>query len=160
MTQRYENRQIALHWIIVVLIALQFVLHDPISEAFDEVVDGAAPAFSPFVGLHIFVGFCVFALMLVRLNLRMSLGAPPAPDAEPPLFQKLAKIAHWAFYALVICMPVSGAVAWFRASESAADAHEVMKFLLLALIAAHVGGVVVHQFVWKTNLIQRMLLKR
>ncbi|MBF9056795.1 hypothetical protein HKCCA1065_09330 [Rhodobacterales bacterium HKCCA1065] len=34
--------------------------------------------------------------------------------------------------------------------------HEVLKSLLMLLVLVHVGAVLVHQFVWKTNIMQRM----
>lgn len=53
-------------------------------------------------------------------------------------------------------MPVSGGVAWFRANEVAAEAHEVMRATLLALIALPVAESLYHQFVLKDGLMQRM----
>ena len=46
-----------------------------------------------------------------RLSLRMTHGAPPAPDAEPEPLRKASHLAHWAFYALLAVIPISGAVA-------------------------------------------------
>ena len=160
MTQSYTPLQIRLHWLIVALVALQYILHDPISDAFEMVEDGASPGFSPLVAAHVFGGFLIFAATLIRFSVRLSHGAPHPPVAEPDPFRTIAHLAHWAFYGLLVLLPVSGAVAWFRASEIAADVHEVLRALLLALIVLHVAGVLVHQFVWKTAILDRMRLRK
>ncbi|MDJ0823141.1 MAG: cytochrome b/b6 domain-containing protein [Paracoccaceae bacterium] len=156
MSDGYSKAQIGLHWGIVGLVAIQFAVHEPIVDAFEVVETGGTPILSPLVGLHIFCGFMVFALMLVRLQLRVSQGTPPPPEGEPKVFQTLGNLAHWAFYALLVALPISGAVAWFRSNEAAADAHEVMRGILFVLIALHIAAALVHQFVWKTNLMARM----
>lgn len=156
MTDRYSQIQIRLHWIIFALVALQYLLHDGISAAFDRVEDGAAPAMTALAGAHIFGGFLVFALMLARLYIRMTQGVPPPPDSEGPLLSKLAGAVHWAFYALLVLLPVTGAVAWFRASQSAAEVHEILRAVLLALIVLHAGAALMHHFVFKTDVLRRM----
>jgi cytochrome b561 len=152
----YTRAQIGLHWITVLLVALQYILHDAISEAWEAVVTGSEVAFNPLVAQHVAVGALVAVLTFVRLGLRLSHGAPPPPASEHPALKAVAHATHWAFYALLILMPVSGAVAWFNGVEGAAQAHNVMKIALLALIALHVIAALVHQFVFKTNLMERM----
>jgi cytochrome b561 len=152
----YTRAQIALHWITVVLVALQFILHDAMSEAWDAVEDGLEVVVNPLVAQHVFMGALIAILTFVRLGLRLTHGAPPPPEREHPALKILAHGAHWAFYGLLIALPVSGAVAWFNAIEPAAEAHEVFKTLLLALIALHVVAALVHQFIFKTNLMARM----
>ena len=156
MTTGYSRAQVALHWATVALVAVQYVGHEPIAEAFDAAQDGGAAVITPLVGLHIGAGVIVFVLALVRLGLRASHGAPPPPEAEPPLLRALAHWAHLAFYALLIALPVTGAAAWFRQSGTAGDIHEVLRALLLGLIVLHLAGVAVHQFVWKTDILSRM----
>jgi cytochrome b561 len=152
----YTRAQIALHWITVLLVALQYILHDAMSEAWEAVVAGTEVVFHPLVSLHVFAGALVAILTFIRLGLRLSHGAPPPPESEHAALKLVAHATHWAFYALLILMPVSGAVAWFNNVEPAAEAHEAMKVVLLALIALHVVAALVHQFVFKTNLMARM----
>ena len=152
----YKKQQIVLHWIIVVLVAAQYLGHEAIADAFDRVIEGGPARITALVGLHIGSGFLVFALTLVRLGLRLTHGVPPPPEAEPTALRILAQGTHWAFYALLVLLPVSGAVAWFRQSEAAGDLHEVLRAVLLALIALHLAGVALHQFVWKTDILARM----
>ena len=152
----YTRAQIALHWITLVLVALQFILHDAMSEAWDALEEGREVIFNPLIAQHVFMGALVAVLTFVRLGLRLSHGAPPPPASEHAALKLVAHATHWAFYALLILMPVSGAVAWFNNVEPAAEAHEAMKVVLLALIALHVLAALAHQFVFKTNLMERM----
>lgn len=152
----YTRAQIALHWITLLLVALQFIFHDAISDAWEAVEDGGEVVFSALVAQHVATGALVAVLTFVRLGLRLTHGAPPPPPTEHAALRLLARATHWGFYALLILLPVSGAVAWFNGVEAAAEAHEVLKLALLALIALHVAGALVHQFVFRTNLIARM----
>ena len=152
----YSRAQIALHWIVAVLIVLQFVLHEPMAEAWDRVEDGIAVAFDPVVALHVFGGLAVLAFALWRIVLRQRRGAPPPPESEPAPLRLAAHLGHMALYALMVLMPVSGAVAWFGTVEAAAEAHEAMKPALLILVLVHVAAALWHQFWLKDGLMLRM----
>ncbi|MCR9150244.1 MAG: cytochrome b/b6 domain-containing protein [Rhodobacteraceae bacterium] len=152
----YSRAQIALHWIVAVLIVPQFVLHDGIAAAWDKIEDGIAVGFDPLVAGHVFGGIAILALVVWRLALRARRGAPPPPEAEHPALKLVAKATHGGLYLLLIVMPVSGLVAWFGGVETAAEAHETMKIALLALVVLHVAGALYQQFVLKTNLMERM----
>ena len=152
----YSRTQIALHWAVAVLIVLQFVLHEPIAHAWDQVKDGLAVEFSPLVAVHVFGGVLVLAFALWRLALRKTRGAPPPPAAEPAPLKMAAQIGHLALYALMILMPVSGAAAWFGGVDFAAEVHEAMKPALLILVAVHVAASLWHQFWLKDGLMLRM----
>lgn len=152
----YSALQIALHWIVFVLIAAQFIGHEPIAEAWEVIEEGGTTAFDPLVAGHVAGGLAVLALAVWRLVLRARRGAPPPPETAPPLSRLAAHAGHWALYALMIAMPVSGAVAWFAGVEAAAEAHEAMKPLLLVLVALHVAAALWHQFWLKDGLLARM----
>jgi len=153
---RYSRTQIRLHWLVATLIALQYLLHDAIAEAWDAFTRGAEVGFDPLVAQHVFTGLLVAALVVWRLALRFSHGVPALPEEEPRLMKVAAHLAHWALYALMLLLPVSGAFAWFAGAEQAASAHNVMKVALLALVGLHVAALLVHQFVLRTGLMSRM----
>lgn len=158
--QGYTKMQVRLHWLTVALVALQFLLHEGMSDAYDRATETGVYALSaPVIG-HAAGGALILLLTLWRLMLRNEHGAPPPPAGEPALFAALSVWAHRGFYALLIVLPITGAAAWGGQSELAGEAHEVLKTLLLILILAHVGAVVVHQFVWKTGLFDRMRVPR
>lgn len=156
----YTRTQILLHWATVGLVALQYLLHDGVSSAYDRALETGDYVLSAPVALHAGGGMAILILAVVRLLLRKEQGVPAAPAGEPPLFQAASKAAHLGFYALLFLLPISGAIAWGGRAEGAGSAHEALKTLLLVLIVAHVGAVVIHQVVWKTGLMRRMMTPR
>jgi len=152
----YSRLQIRLHWVIFGLLILQFVFHEWIKEAWEVFEDGGTVVFHPLVAAHVFGGLLILALALWRLQVRMTRGAPPPPAEEDPKLQLVAKVVHVGLYAVLILMPIGGAVAWFGGVELAAEGHEMMKFVLLGLFGLHFVGALYQQFVLKTNIMQRM----
>lgn len=152
----YSRSQIVLHWGIALLILFQFLLSDAIGGAFRAAMRGQEAVFDPLVAQHVIGGFVILALVAWRLGLRLTRGAPQPPEKEHPALKLAAHVAHWAFYALMILLPVSGAVAWFGLSGPAAGAHEVLKAVLMALVGLHVAAALFHQFVLKTDIMARM----
>lgn len=153
---RYSKLQIRLHWITVLLVALQYLLHDGIADAYDRAVETGTYALSaPVIG-HSAGGLIILGLAIWRLMLRNERGVPGPPEGEPAVFARLSHVAHLGFYVLLFLLPVSGVLAWGGRIEAAGDAHEVFRALLLLLILAHIGAVILHQSVWKTGLITRM----
>lgn len=152
----YSRGQIGLHWIIALLLVPQFLLHDGIKAAFRQMMKGGAASYDGMVWLHLLGGILILLLMLWRVALRVGRGAPPPPAEESALLKLLAKAVHGLLYLLLFLLPISGLVAWFGGAEAAAEAHELMKPLLLILVGLHVLGALYHQFVLKNGLIDRM----
>lgn len=152
----FSAGQIRLHWIVFILIVLQYVLHEAMSEAWEIVEEGGSVSFDPMVASHVFGGILVLLLVIWRLAIRARRGAPAAPENEPAILKLAAAATHLGLYALMVLMPVSGMAAWFGRVEAAAEAHEVMRVILLALIVLHVAGALYHQFVLKTDVLSRM----
>lgn len=155
-TKGYSRTQILLHWVTVVLVLGQYLFHDAVADAFDDGLDTGTMTLTPGAGLHMAGGMLILGVTIYRLFLRSAEGVPAPPEGEPGWAALAARATHLAFYGLLFLLPVTGAVAWAQASETASDAHEVLRALLLVLILAHIGAVLVHQFVWKTGLISRM----
>lgn len=155
--QGYSRMQITLHWVVMVLVALQFLLHDGIADAYDQAEDSGVYLMSaPVIG-HIAGGALILLLACWRLILRHDRGTPPPPAGEPAALRKVGPLVHLAFYVLLIGLPVTGALAWGGRMAAAGEAHELLKTLLLLLILAHVGAVAMHQMVWKTGILKRMM---
>lgn len=152
---RYSRLQIVLHWLVFALIAQQYIFKDAISTAWGRVTDGLEAGFDPLVLAHVAGGALVLIFALWRLMLRARRGILPAQEANR-LQGVLAKITHVGLYALMILMPVSGSVAWFGGLQAAAQGHNVMKVILLALVALHIAGALYHQFVLRDNILARM----
>ncbi len=152
----YSLSQIRLHWIVAALIVVQYVFKEPMSVAWRAVVDGVEVGFNPLVLAHVAGGFLVLVFAIWRLALRLTRGAPKPPEQEKPILKLVAHLTHLTLYALMILMPVSGALAWFGNVEQAAFAHDVLKAPLLILSILHILAALFHQFVLKTNLLARM----
>jgi cytochrome b561 len=117
---------------------------------------GEGAVASPLVAAHIASGAAIFLLALARLQIRLTRGAPPPPAAEHPALAWAAHATHWSLYALMLVIPLTGAVAWFRLNRTAASAHELLTTLLLVLVGLHIAAALFHQFVLRTNLLDRM----
>lgn len=151
----YSRKRIALHWIAFALIAQQYIFHDAISGAWDQILKGVEVAFNPLVMMHVLGGALVLLLAIWRLALRARHGAP-APLATSKAQIALSKLTLLGLYAVMILLPVSGSAAWFGGVEAAAKGHNVMKVILLALVALHVAGALYHQFVLRDGTLARM----
>lgn len=154
--QGYSRAQIWLHWIVAALIAAQYVFKDSIARAWEATTSGLPVEFSPLVAAHVFGGILILALVVWRLVLRFTRGAPNPPEQEHPALKTIARVAHWALYALIVLLSVSGLLAWFGGVLPAAGVHSILKTALLALIGLHVVAALFHQFVLKTDLMSRM----
>jgi len=156
----YSGTQIALHWIIAALIVAQVLLHEGMEVAYRfEQGGGPAPTESEslLATIHIACGIAVFVLALVRIVLRLRRGAPPPPREEHAILRLVAQATHFAFYAVILLMPLTGLLAWFGAVEAAAAVHAVGLPVILGLVFLHIVGAFYHHFVLKTDVLRRML---
>jgi cytochrome b561 len=151
--------QRVLHWLTAALVFFNLLLPDGMNEWHRSMrrtgsasVDQIASA-----NIHSYVGIAILLLVILRLVLRFYQGTPPAPSKEPAIFQWAAKVAHVVLYLLLLAMPVTGVAAYYLGYESIGGIHaDILKVVLWAVLAAHVLGVFVHQFYWKTNVLRRM----
>lgn len=156
MPKGYSRTQIILHWAIFLLIAFQYLNHEYIAETWKRLQAGEPTAFSPLVLSHVVAGLLVFALVLWRVALRLGRGAPALPAEEPAPLRLAARATHLGLYLLILLMPVTGALAWFRDLSAMAWLHETGRLALLALVLLHVCGALYQQFVLKTDVMGRM----
>lgn len=154
----YSPAQVALHWIVVVLVAFQFLAHDGMEASWRAFLRSEPPPADAAVltYLHIAVGSLVFFLALMRIYLRATRGAPPAPTDEPRLLHLLSEAVHGSIYLLLLSLPASGAVAWFLGVELSSDVHELLQNVLLGAIALHVAGALFQHFVRRSTVLMRM----
>jgi cytochrome b561 len=155
--QGYSATQIALHWAVAALVAAQYIFNDAISGAWDSIRAGETFAFDPLIVAHVIGGGLILAFVAWRMILRLLRGVPAAPANEPAPLKTLSHVAHWAFYAVLAALAVTGALAWFGDVSQAAQAHNVLKVVLLALVALHVLAIPFHRIVLKNNVMRRMI---
>ena len=106
--ERYHAVAITLHWLIAALVVINLILgfgHERVDRA----------TMQQMMWWHKSIGITVFLLTLVRLGWRLTHPIPPLP-LDMPNWQKLAARAnHWAFYVLLITLPLLG---WLLTSAS------------------------------------------
>lgn len=155
----YSPMQVALHWIVAILVAFQFFAHDGIERAWGAFTRGEEMSeanISVLVALHIAAGVFILIFALARIYLRITRGAPPPPADEPRLLQIAAEAVHGIIYLLLILLPISGSVAWFAGVEAAGSAHALLTKLLLGAIALHIAGALFQHFVRRSGVLMRM----
>jgi cytochrome b561 len=119
----------------------------------------------------------ILIVMLVRLGWRQAHPVPDLPDTLSPIEKKIARLNHWAFYLLLIGLPLGGyllvnakghAVPFFGVELPVLLAknqflsgliffvHAGGAFLLIFLILLHVAAALRHELLFKDNTLRRM----
>lgn len=104
--ERYSAVAITLHWVIALVILAQIATGLWMTSAIHDAAT-QNQAFETFQ-LHKSLGLTVLALSLVRLAWRLTHRPPPLPANAKGWEKALAHLTHWAFYVLIIAMPLSG----------------------------------------------------
>ncbi|HKT33147.1 MAG TPA: cytochrome b [Gammaproteobacteria bacterium] len=171
--ERYGLIAQLFHWVIVVLVAAQFVL--------GFMAHGLPISMERLVLLarHKSIGITIFVLVVLRLAWRLYSRPPPLLPSPHPLFNTAARMSHGLMYALLLSMPPVGwllssasnlTVAWFglfslpnlvgpdkRLAQALLLTHESMAWLLLVTIVVHVLAALWHHFLLKDTVLLRML---
>lgn len=170
----YSRGAIAFHWTIGSLIIVNLFLG-----LFRESFGDAATAVM--MGLHKPIGITVLFLSVGRLAWRLTHRPPPLPATVKPWEKGLAHAVHWTLYALMIGLPLTG---WllvsagsrkypvdffglFRvpylgvaqdkiASHTYADRHELLGYVMLALVALHIAAALKHHLFDRDDTVVRM----
>ena len=158
----YSKTQIGLHWSIAALILIQFLAHDGMEHVWRAFRRGqeASPGDVPLAYMHVVIGLAVLVLAAWRVWLRATRGVPPVSGMEHPALRLLAKATHLLIYALIFIVPLSGAAAWFLGVPGAAQVHVLGQNILLYVVLLHTAGALVQHFVFKTDVLRRMLAFR
>ncbi len=170
--KQYSTRIVIVHWLTFALLVVAWFLGDSLSDARH---DGHATLMGYLV--HSLVGGVILLLSVARLYFRGKDGTPP-PMSES-LMDRVAKGVHYALYALLLLIPVSGTMqvvgskvfdalwAWDASllpakfsGVAAHEVHEVLVNVMIVLVVVHVLGAVKHQFITKDGLMERMSLRR
>ena len=166
----------AFHWLIAALVVAQFVIGSIAEEM------KLTPAKLDLFVWHKSIGVTVLLLALLRLAWRLGNPPPEPPAATPRWERRLAAMAHWVLYGLILAVPLSG---WwvsdasrvpFKAfflvpmpdfivtdralQEAAAEVHEALTTALLVVVAAHVAAALRHHFLLRDDVLRRMLTGR
>ncbi len=169
--ESYGAVAISLHWLSALLIAavlgVGWYMGD-MPKGADRLV---------MMGRHQTIGLLLVALVLVRLLWRRLHGGPEMPMTG--LMDKLAAAVQVSLYGLMLLIPLLGyltssfgghAVVVFGGvhvplltgidhdvHEFMGSAHQVLAYVMLALIALHVAGALKHHFILRDDVLTRML---
>ena len=138
---RYSAVQIALHWLIILLIAEQYVTSAAIlrTHAYRPLGKGPDPFDMTLHTVHTRVGLAIFAVVALRLVLRLAWGTP-VWRSSPPLWRaRLSSGVQYALYLALLAEAAAGAIAsylWWPMSV----VHQALFWMLLGLVAMHLSG--------------------
>ena len=169
---RYGRISRWLHWGMALLFAWQFIGMGL------RIALGRTPLVSFFVGTHASVGLLLLVLVLLRGAWGLANRGRRPPHGCGWL-GRAALAGHAALYLLMVVVPLlalvraygSGrALVWFNAvpvfaagpkNEAliapASLLHGPLAWTLLALVAGHVGMVLLHRWLWRDDVPQRMI---
>jgi cytochrome b561 len=153
----YSARQIALHWIVFVLVAFQFAIGNQMTHLF-RAAHGGNPtdANAIWAPIHITVGLLILIAMLARVALRR-LDGVPAPPKQHPALEWLAGAVHAGLYVDLIGAPIVGLIAYVWLSPLA-GLHQLMtRPILVALFVLHFAGALWHRFVVRDDVMTRIV---
>lgn len=155
--ERYSRNQLIAHWLVVFLVGMQFLMNDQMSAAYGEGVDSGTLPVLGGVTTHAFGGTLIFLVMLWRGWMRYSVGTPPPTREIHKAVGVISRINHYAFYVVLMAMPVAGWLAITTLEPIWGELHEAAAVVLLILIALHVAGALVHLFRSGDHTTRRML---
>lgn len=108
-------------------------------------VSTVMPKYLTLVSIHKPLGIAILVLALIRLVVRLIYGTPPLPDDLPEPMRLAAHLSHYAFYVLMIGMPLIG---WGMLS---AAAYPVVLFGGVHLPAILPQSDSVHTLLWNAH---------
>lgn len=172
-TDRYDRILAAVHWLTVLLIIAVY------GAVWASHAAGGREQSAMLLQLHRSMGITISALTLFRLTWRWHARIPPLP-ADLPLVQKVAaRVTEYALYVLLLLQPALGLlntnargrrVDFYFLGElppvigpdkvlakQAMAAHELVAYVLVAIIALHAAAALFHHFVRRDNVLKAML---
>ena len=169
--RRFTVPQRMLHWgMAVCILAMLFIGVGMVSTVM--------PKYLALVSIHKPLGIAILVLALIRLAVRLGYGAPSLPVDLPAPMRLAAQLSHYAFYVLMIGMPLIG---WGMLSAAAYpvvlfgsvhlpailpqsdslhallwNAHFYLAFVFFALILLHVAAALFHALVRRDGVFEAM----
>jgi cytochrome b561 len=169
--QRFTAPQRLLHWLMAVcILAILFIGVGMVSTV--------RPKYLTLVSIHKPLGIAILVLALIRLALRLRYGAPPLPADMPAPMKLAARLSHFAFYVLMVALPLIG---WGMLSAASYpvvlfggvhlpaivpqsdslhtllwNAHASLALLFFALVLLHLAAALFHAFIRRDGVFEAM----
>lgn len=176
MNTHYTAVAKSLHWLMALLILAMLTLGFYMTDL------PLSPDKLQLYSWHKWAGVSVFFLVWLRLAWRLMFPPPALPSEVSNTLKFAAHAGHWALYALMIVIPLTGwlmssakgfQTVWFgvlplpdllgkdkELGRQLAQLHEALNVGLLLLIAGHTAAAFWHHWVHKDNTLRRMLPAR
>ena len=170
---RYRRIVMWIHWITAIVVIMQFY----IGFTFHDLPRGT-PERAFVFGWHKTWGAVILILALARLAVRLMNPPPPYPSDFPIWRRFIAVWNHRLFYLLLLALPLTGIAAssgraedgWIKLQMGLAipampgipkenefhEVHEVLVWVMLALMAFHLSAALWNQFVDRGAVAGRM----
>jgi cytochrome b561 len=171
--ERYGGIAQLLHWTIVALIIVQYVLANRAEDL------PLGPDKISTLATHKSIGITILGLVVLRLVWRLLNPPPPLPVGMKTWEVSLARLTHLLLYGLLFAVPISGwlmssaanfPVSWFGLiqlpdfvtpshdlHEQLESLHENLNTAMFALAIAHILAALRHHFLLKDSVLRRML---
>lgn len=172
----YGWLSLSLHWLMLVLLAAAYATME-----FKGVFAKGSAGREAMALWHYSLGLTVFALVWLRLAVRLA-GSTPEVTPQMPTWQaRAARIAQGLLYLLMIGLPLVGwlalsakgtVVPWFglelpalvdanRALAKAfKDIHEAASAIGYVVVGVHAAAALLHHYVMRDNTLRLMLPRR
>ena len=159
------------HWTLAVLVILNLasgLLHEPLEKVVQRMT------------VHKSFGLTILLVTIGRIVWRLRWKKPELPDHVSPMERMVASTTHVVLYALMLIMPLTG---WIFSSAGkyplsyfglflwpklpiskdgplagpAHEGHEILGWVMLALVVLHIAAALRHHFVLKDGILRRMM---
>jgi cytochrome b561 len=167
----FSGLQRVLHWLMALMVLTMLFIGV-------SMVMTLRPRFLTLIAIHKPLGIAILILALLRLAVRLVLGAPPLPADLPRPQAVAAKLSHVLLYALLIAMPLVG---WGMLSAGGYPivlygslhlpkflphndelhailraAHTVLAYTFFAVILLHVAAALFHALIRRDGVFRAM----
>ena len=169
---RYSKVAITLHWVMALMI-----IGNLLGGFLNDFVPREGGQRALVMGLHMSFGLTIILLTVARLGWRLANPPPALPQYFTSGERVLAKAAHWGFYLAMLAMPFTGWALTNRndrpllyfglfevpkfgldrlTARQFGEIHETLAWVMVALLALHVAGIIKHLVLDRDNLLPRM----
>ena len=126
--------------------------------------------------IHVTIGLLLLYLTIFRLIYKIFNPTPPLANSIFPGQRLIAKMNHVLLYITILTITISGALKKlfngeildlfffnleikdnFESAELFYDIHIIANYCLIVLISLHILAVITHKFLFKENLLKRIL---